>query len=233
VTWDRLASWWIEELAADPAYDEEIAPLLLNLLDPEPKQLYLDVGCGTGRLASRVSQAGGKVIGCDLNQDLLRLAREVAPVIRTRLPALDWARPASFDGAYVGLVLEHVEDEMEFFRQVAAAVRPGGRLAMVINHPIWTAPGSTPIEDPGGEILWRTGTYFGRGFSDEPAGKAKVRFYHRTLADLLTAATNTGWDLRAIYEGGISEKQMERFPDYAGQEQIPRLLGLRWNRRSE
>ena len=51
---------------------------------------------------------------------------------------------------------------------------------MVINHPIWTAPGSTPIEEPEGEILWRTGTYFGRGFSDEPAGKGKVRFYHRT-----------------------------------------------------
>ncbi len=116
-------------------------------------------------------------------------------MVQTVLPNLGWVRPASFDGAYVGLVLEHVEDEETFFAQVAKAVRPGGVLAMVINHPIWTAPGSTPIEEPEGEILWRTGTYFGRGFSDEPAGKGKVRFYHRTMADLINAASAAGWHL--------------------------------------
>ena len=181
MTWDRLANWWIDELAADPAYDEEIAPLLVNLLDPQPGSLYLDVGCGTGRLVPRITECGARVVGCDHNRELLRIASKVCPVVQTLLPNLGWVRPGSFDGAYVGLVLEHIEDETSFFAQVAGAVRAGGVLAMVINHPIWTAPGSTPIEEPEGEILWRTGTYFGRGFSDEPAGKGKVRFYHRTI----------------------------------------------------
>jgi SAM-dependent methyltransferase len=231
MTWEQLGNWWVEELAGDPAYDEEIAPLLLNLLDPQPNLLYLDVGCGTGRLATSVVEAGGRVVGCDLNLELLQVARRECPVVQTRLPSLDWIRRASFNGAYVGLVLEHLEDETEFFRQAATAVQPQGVLAMVINHPIWTAPGSTPIEDPGGEILWRTGSYFGRGHSDEPAGEAKVRFYHRTLADLVNAASNAGWDLQLMHESGISPRQMERFPEYAGQEQIPRLLGLRWHLR--
>jgi SAM-dependent methyltransferase len=233
MTWEQLGNWWVEELAGDPAYDEEIAPLLLNLLDPQPKHLYLDVGCGTGRIATRVVEAGGRVIGCDLNLELLQIARTECPVVQTRLPALDWVRSSALDGAYVGLVLEHLEDEVEFFRQVAGAVRSSGTLAMVINHPVWTAPGSTPIEEPQGEILWRTGTYFGRGYSDEPAGRGKVRFHHRTMADLLNAASGAGWDLQRTHESGISVRQMERFPDYAGQEQIPRLLGLRWQRREK
>lgn len=231
MTWDRLADWWIGELASDPAYDEEIAPLLVSLLDPQPGSLYLDVGCGTGRLLGRVTDHGAQVVGCDLNLELLRIARKQSPVVQTLLPNLGWARPAGFDGAYVGLVLEHVEDEEKFFAQIADAVRPGGVLAMVINHPIWTAPGSTPIEEPEGEILWRTGTYFGRGFSDEPAGKSKVRFYHRTMADLINAASAAGWLLETMHESGISKRQMKRFPEYAGQDQIPRLLGFRWDRR--
>jgi len=231
VSWERLAGWWIDELASDPVYEEEIAPLLIRLLDPQPGRIYADLGCGNGRLAKKVSEFGVRIVGCDLNLELLRIARKDCPVVQAVLPDLRWVRPASFGGAYVALVLEHIEDEIEFFAQVADAVRPGGVLAMVINHPVWTAPRSTPIEEPEGEILWRTGTYFGKGFSDEPAGNGKVRFYHRTMADLLSAASNAGWDLRMMSESGISRKQMARFPEYAGQEQIPRLLGLRWHRR--
>ncbi|MFN2487482.1 MAG: class I SAM-dependent methyltransferase [Acidimicrobiia bacterium] len=231
MTWERLAGWWIDELAADPAYDEEIAPLLIRLLDPQPDRLYADLGCGTGRLATRVSQSGARIVGCDLNLELLRIAREECPVVQAVLPDLRWVRRSSFDGAYVALVLEHVEDEVAFFAQVAEVVRPGGVLAMVINHPVWTAPKSTPIEEPEGESLWRTGTYFGRGFSDERAGKGKVRFYHRTMADLLNSASAAGWDLRSMSESGISQRQMERFPEYAGQQQIPRVLGIRWELR--
>jgi hypothetical protein len=128
--------------------------------------------------------------------------------------------------------MEHLEDEDSLFRAMARAVRSGGVLAIVINHPVWTAPNSSPIEQSDGEVLWRPGRYFGRGHSDEPAGRQKVRFYHRTLASLLTTAATSGWDLQEVEESGISAAAIARFPDYEGQEEIPRLLGLRWLRRA-
>jgi hypothetical protein len=131
----------------------------------------------------------------------------------------------------VSLVLEHLEDEAGFFQQAARAIKRRGILAMVINHPIWTSPESSPIEDSRGETLWRPGTYFNRGHSDEPAGTSKVRFYHRTMAELLNAASDAGWDLRQLSESGISSDQIARVPDYAGQEHIPRILGVRWSKR--
>lgn len=231
VSWERIDSWWLEELAGDPAYDEEIEPLLMWLLQPEPGLLYLDLGCGEGRLMRTVSAAGSRVVGCDLSPLLLSRAIRHGPVVRCALPSLKWVKPGSFDGAYVGLVLEHLRDEKAFFASAAAAVRPGGVLALVINHPIWTAPKSSPIEDAGGEILWRPGTYFGRGFSREPAGDDKVTFYHRTMADLLNNASATGWDLQRMEERGLSPEQVKRVPDLEGQEHIPRVLGLRWMRR--
>jgi SAM-dependent methyltransferase len=231
VSWERIDCWWLEELAGDPAYVEEIEPLLVSLLEPEPGRLYLDLGCGDGRLMQTVAASGSRVIGCDLSLLLLSKAIRFGPVVRCALPSLKWLKPASVDGAYVGLVLEHLRDENAFFSAAANVVRPGGVMALVINHPIWTAPKSSPIEDSGGEILWRPGAYFGRGFSREPAGEDKVTFYHRTMADLLNGASTAGWDLRMMQERGISAEQVERVPDYAGQEHIPRLLGLRWTRR--
>lgn len=231
VSWDRIDRWWLEELAGDPAYQEEIEPLLLSLLQPEPNALYLDLGCGEGRLMRTVKAEGSRVVGCDLSLLLLSRAIRHGPVVRCALPSLKWVKPASFDGAYVGLVLEHLRDERSFFSSAANVVRSGGVLAMVINHPIWTAPNSSPIEDAGGEILWRPGTYFGRGFSREPAGDDKVTFFHRTMADLINGASAAGWDLHRMEERGLSPEHVERIPDLAGQEQIPRVLGLRWTRR--
>jgi SAM-dependent methyltransferase len=226
MSWERLGGWWIEELNSDPAYEEEIAPQLLGLLSPERGRTYLDLGCGNGRLMAKVAAVGARVVGCDLNLTLLRQAK--ALVVRAVLPDLSWVRPGSFDGAYLGLVLEHLADEAALFRAASTAVCEGGVLAMVVNHPIWTAPGSSPIEQADGEVLWRPGRYFGRGHSDEPAGRQKVRFYHRTLASLLTSAALAGWDLQRAEEAGISPAAVARTPAYLGQEEIPRLLGLRW-----
>ena len=231
VSWDRIDSWWLEELAGDPAYHEEINPLLVSLLRPQPAALYVDLGCGEGRMLEVVSARGSRVVGCDLSLLLLSRAIEHGPVVRCVLPDLGWIKPASVDGAYAGLVLEHLRDEKAFFLAVADVVRPGGVLVVVINHPIWTAPQSSPIEDAGGEILWRPGVYFGRGQSREPAGTHKVVFYHRTMAALLTAAADAGWDLQELAEHGISPTQIARIPHYAGQEHIPRILGVRWQRR--
>jgi SAM-dependent methyltransferase len=230
VTWERLAGWWIDELAADPVYSDEIGPLVLDLLSPHPGARYLDVGCGEGRLMAILGRTS-EVVGCDLSRELLERAIEFGPCLRTRLPELGCIRPEVFDGAYVSLVLEHLPDD-RLFDQIGPAVRPAGVLAMVINHPIWTAPESSPIEESDGEILWRPGFYFGRGHSEEPAGVGSVRFYHRTLADVLNAASSAGWDLDRIEERGVSPAQVARYPEYLGQEQIPRLLGARWRRRS-
>ncbi|MEX0698350.1 MAG: class I SAM-dependent methyltransferase [Acidimicrobiia bacterium] len=230
--WPALGAWWLEELSGDPAYEEEVYPWLLDLLAPVDGDLILDIGCGDGRLMAKLSGTGASVIGCDFNRLLLTKASAVGPVVNAKLPQLTWVRQGSFDKALVGLVLEHLPDERDFFHEAAAAVRRDGVMAIVINHPVWTAPKSSPMEDSSGETLWRPGVYFGRGYSDEPAGRQTVRFYHRTIADLLNAASDAGWDLERLEEKGISAAQVERYPEYAGQEHIPRLLGAKWRRRT-
>lgn len=224
--WDRLADWWINEVHNDPAYTADVDPMLLELL-PEHLGMAIDLGCGEGHGMRLV---GHESFGCDLSHDLLVRAGTRGRAVRTRLPDLRWLRAGSLDTAYSVYLLDLIEDHERFFAEVAHGVRQGGSLVIVINHPAYTAPDSAPLADPDGEILWRWGSYFTRGSSTESAGEGHVRFHHRPLADLLTAAASAGWKLEAMIERGLSTATIAQIPGYEGQEGIPRLLGVRWTR---
>jgi len=229
---DALADWWVGEVAADPVYAGEVVPLALGVLDPVPGRLYLELGCGEGEVMRAVAGRGARVLGCDLSERLARRAAAAGPVAVCRLPDLSWVRAGSLDGACAVLVLEHLEELAPLFVEAARIVRPGGVLALVSNHPAYTAPGSGPLVDPeDGEVLWRWGPYMEEGSSEEPAGEGSVVFHHRSLGVLLTAAASAGWCLERLVEHGVGEERAAEDSLLAAQRQIPRLLAVRWVRR--
>jgi len=239
--WDSVASWWIDEVAADHVHSGDIRSILEILLDPPSMRgtsdVVLELGCGEGQwlrwLAGDAAAAEGSALGlagCDLSADLLQRAAGVAPVVRCRLPDLRWLRDASVHVAFAVYVLDLIEDLDAFFAETARVVAPGGTLAVIVNHPVFTAPGSFPINDEDGEAYFRWGDYFGTGSSTEPAADRAVRFHHRSMARLLTAAAEAGWALERLEERGLSEAVVAAEPAYAGQTQFPRILGARWRR---
>lgn len=226
---DRLAAWWLGEVASDPAYRDEVLPLALEMLRPERDRLYLDLGCGDGRLLDAVAAAGARAVGVDASATLAATARVAGPVVVGRIPDLGFLGDSSVDGVAVVLVLEHLEETGHVFAEAARVTRPGGVLALVVNHPLLTAPGSGPLLDPeDGEVLWRWGDYMGDGFTDEPAAEGSVRFHHRPLAALLTTAARAGWSLEELAERSVGPERAASDPLLTAQDQVPRLLGARW-----
>jgi 2-polyprenyl-3-methyl-5-hydroxy-6-metoxy-1,4-benzoquinol methylase len=211
-----LSNWWRHEIESDPAYEEVVTPLLIQILQPRTGASYLDLGCGEGRVMRSLAALGSIVHGVDVNEDMAKAAGSAAVAMIPDLPV----RADSHDGVYSVLTLEHIEDEDAFFEEAARVTRPGGVLALVINHPVWTAPGSTPILDEDGETLWRPGDYFSPGESEMPAGEWSVTFHHRSLSALLNSAASAGWCLAHMVEQPHHE-----FEDQVG---IPRLLACRW-----
>lgn len=218
MSWADLTEWWLSEVEGDPAYQDVVTPLLMDVLQSESDMLYLDAGCGEGRVMRAVTESGAVVHGLDINEDLVRRAGVAMVADLVRIPV----REGSYDGVYSVLTLEHLADHQAFFAEAAHVTRPDGVMAIVINHPSWTAPGSTPISDSDGEVLWRPGDYFSNGTSEIPAGEGTVIFHHRSMADLLNAAADTGWSLERLVE--------QPHHEFEDQEGIPRLLACRWRR---
>ena len=159
---------------------------------------------------------------------LLTDAASSAPVVCAQLPALAWLQDGSVDNALSVFVLDLIADAGVFFTETIRVVRAGGSLIVVINHPGFTAPGSGPLLDVDGEVLWRWGSYLEDGSSVQPAGDRTVVFHHRSIAKLLTVAAAAGWALQVVEERPLGAAAIERDPGYVGQEGIPRFFGARW-----
>ncbi len=221
MSWNDLSEWWLKEIADDRSYEDLVTPLLLEVLNIEPGSVYLDLGCGDGRVMRTVGEHHGRTIGVELSPGLAAHAAKVSPTVIGRLPDLAFLQSDGVDAAYCALALEHIPDLGVFFQSLARVVKPGGIFSLVINHPIWTAPGSTPItDDTDGEVFWRSGDYFGNGYTDERAGNSTIRFHHRSMAGLVNAAADAGWSLEMMVE-----RPHHEIVDQAG---IPRLLACRW-----
>lgn len=109
-----------------------------------PQARALDIGCGPGREALFLAQAGYEVVALDPYPEMLErvreaFAREGDAVVAARLARLERAtleefapslEPSSFDLVHAGFVLPFVLPARfdECFAQVAACLRPGGIL---------------------------------------------------------------------------------------------------------
>ena len=108
--------------------------LLLDLFrsaDPGPR--VLDAGAGQGTMTARLGRLGFQVTSTDVSGAAVDRLREnvngdVHQASVTNLPCDD----ASFDGAVLGEVLEHVEDDLAALAEVARVLRPGGVVALSV-----------------------------------------------------------------------------------------------------
>lgn len=227
--WDEISSWWRHEAITDLVYREDIEPMLQRLIPDDPG-VVMEFGCGEGQWLRWLGARGLGAFGCDRSPQLLREAALSGPVVCAALPELSWIRDRTIDIALSVFVLDLIGDVDTFFAETARVVRPDGELIVVINHPGFTAPGSGPLLDLDGEVLWRWGTYLEDGSSVQPAGDGHVVFHHRSMARLLSAAAARGWALQDLEETALGPAAIAREPGYVGQEGIPRFLGARWRR---
>lgn len=225
-SWDDISEWWSDAVRNDPAQSDEPIAILSELIGGTDG-LTIDLGCGEGQAMRLIGDA---VMGTDLSIDLLARAVSAGPVVQSSVPNLAWIRDGSFDRAVSVGLLDLLPDHQTFFSSVAAVVRPGGHLVVVMNHPVATSPESEPLVDPEGEILWRWGEYLVNGSWAHPAGGRTVNLVHRPMGEILTAAAQAGWMLEVMIERGPSDQTIERFPEFRGQRNIPSLLGVRWIR---
>ena len=140
---------WFDEIAAflGPAYlrnaftkgTEQEVEFLVDALGLGPGERVLDVGCGPGRHALAFARRGFDVVGIDRSPDFLRLARDAATAdgLTAEFVALD-VRDLSFGAEFDtviclcqgGFGLLGGRDEPAVFQRMAAALKPGGRLAL-------------------------------------------------------------------------------------------------------
>ncbi len=100
-----------------------------RLLDLQPGENVLEVGCGAGHLTNRLAARGVDVIGIDANPN----ASEIAGTDRVRTmraETLDFADDA-FDAIVSVHAIEHIPQLGAALGEMARVLRPGGRAMFI------------------------------------------------------------------------------------------------------
>ncbi|MBE3558407.1 MAG: methyltransferase domain-containing protein [Ktedonobacteraceae bacterium] len=101
---------------------------VLALLAPQPGEMILDLGCGTGHLSKAIADAGAGVIGIDSSPAMIETARASYPTIEFHVAdARAFSLPFSFDAVFSNATLHWVTEAEQVVQRVATALRPGGR----------------------------------------------------------------------------------------------------------
>jgi SAM-dependent methyltransferase len=106
----------------------ELGEAALDLLDPQPGEHILDVGCGDGALTEKIVERGATVVGIDNSQSMIMAAK--ARGLDARLmDAAQLKFGEAFDAAFSNATLHWVLDKERAARAIWFALKHGGRFA--------------------------------------------------------------------------------------------------------
>ncbi|MGQ4555899.1 methyltransferase [Halobellus sp. GM3] len=135
------------------SYVYEYGADVVDLLDPQPDERILDLGCGTGHLTERIAASGASVVGLDQSGEMIETARETYPdrrFVRADAREFDLSDIADgadaaeadsdgdgggadgrgvepFDAVFSNAALHWIDEQGAVCDSVADVLAPGGR----------------------------------------------------------------------------------------------------------
>ncbi|HEY2058187.1 MAG TPA: class I SAM-dependent methyltransferase [Amycolatopsis sp.] len=187
-------------------------PAILDLAGDVAGRQILDAGCGAGPLFAQLRDRGATVTGFDASTTMVELARKRLGEDAV-LQVADIAEPLPFaegvfDDVVVSLVLHYLQDWAAPLAELRRVLKPGGRLILVVNHPIIY------------KMVHPEGSYFAtEQWSEEytfNGQKAVLTYWHRPLHAMTDAFTAAGFRTAVISEPYPAPGARERFPEQFG-----------------
>jgi len=122
------SKWDAASYATVGAFVAELGGAALDLLDPQPGERILDVGCGEGTLTKKIIERGATVLGIDNSPEMIAAARANG-VDAVQLAAEDMQFFAEFDAAFSNATLHWVLHKEQAARAIFRALKASGRFA--------------------------------------------------------------------------------------------------------
>lgn len=166
----------------------------------------LEIGCGAAQCARWLAGRGARAVGLDVSHRQLQHGRRIdldtgvpVPTVCATAAVLPFGDD-SFDVAFSAFgALQFLHDAATAVAEVARVLRPGGRFAFSVTHPVrWTMP-----DDPSAEGLVVTSSYWDRTpyvEQDPETGAVTYVEHHRTIGDWVRILTGCGFRLEDLIE---------------------------------
>jgi trans-aconitate methyltransferase len=122
------SKWNAADYARVGAFVAELGGAALDLLEPQPGERILDVGCGEGALTRKIIARGATVLGIDNSPEMIAAAR-ARRIDAVLMDAADMTFTSEFDAAFSNATLHWVLEKEQAARAIFRALKPGARFA--------------------------------------------------------------------------------------------------------
>lgn len=241
--WGQVAKWY-DDLVGEEGSDYHrhvVLPGAVRLLDAKPGQRVLDVACGQGVLCRVLHRSAIEATGVDASKSLIHMAIERSdPAIRFVVADardLSALPDEHYDAAACILAIQNIQPLEPVFQTVAGRLVQGGKLVVVMMHPVFRSPKATSwgFDDRGGVQYRRIDRYLlGR---KEPIvthpGSDPGRYtwtFHRPIETYVRAMSAAGLLVDAMEEWPshkVSEPGPRAAAENTARKEIPMFLAIR------
>lgn len=148
-SWGKVAGWYDKLVENKGSYQTSlILPNLLRILDIKSGIFVADIACGQGFFSREFARLGARVEAVDVSKELIDLSvKNTPPSIRPKITYhvsksdnLSFLKSGSLDAAVIVLALQNIESVKETLSECSRALKIGGRLVIVLNHPAFRIP---------------------------------------------------------------------------------------------
>ncbi|HEY3135755.1 MAG TPA: class I SAM-dependent methyltransferase [Blastocatellia bacterium] len=217
-TWNACGEAFDRFTTAEDSFAENVErPAVERLIGNLAGQRLLDLGCGSGTYSVVFVEHGAQVVGLDLSQTMISLARERARArsVQADFRVADIIEPlpfsqGEFDAVFTGTALHYVESLGPLMNEIQRVMKPGGRLVASVLHPMSTSrfplASSDELEGPDPWEAW----YFGPqlrcietpwlGFGEVKKQGRQILCYHHTITEYFDAVSAAGLAIIELIE---------------------------------
>lgn len=143
--YDKIAKLYYERRKDKNRFDynrDIEVPAMIKMVGNVKNKKILDMGCGFGDLAKKLSRKGaGKIIGFDLSKELIKFANE------QKIPKTSFEvgnmnnklkyKDNSFDLVVSSLAIHYIKNVKKLFSEVNRVLKKGGHFVFSTGHPIF------------------------------------------------------------------------------------------------
>ena len=245
--WDELAAFWDQRMESGRTWQGHlIQPSVERLLGLEPGERVLEIACGNGEFARRMTALGGHVLAVDFSEAMLERARAHGGRVEyLRMDAtneeslLSLGEPGSFDAVVSNMAIMDMESIEPMVASASRLLRSAGRFVFSTLHPAFNSGDVRPTveEDLEGGV---TEVYSVRvsGYGRPSRGRGVAIpnqpvlqwYFHRPLWMILSPFFEHGFMLDALEEPLLqADREEAGTPGYV-YTQVPGVLIARMRR---
>ena len=119
--------WNPDQYAANARYVAELGSPVLELLEPQPGERILDLGCGDGVLTAKIQDLGCEVIGIDASAAMVEATRNLGITAQVMSGESLAFEAESFDAVFTNAALHWMQKSEAVVEGVYRVLKPSGR----------------------------------------------------------------------------------------------------------